>query len=96
MSPEKIAFVIILISGIGFYYKIYYQSKLKNKNRKADIDIFFSRYYGITLFLPLNKNKYRPEDSSDVKKANIGLLFFYLGLICVCVMAKIYFNYMKK
>lgn len=93
MNLESIAFVFVIIAGVGIYRKVYYENKLKNKNRKADNDILFRRYYDIESLFPLRKSDFSEKDLPDLKKANVGLLLFYISLAIVCLMSAIYFKF---
>jgi hypothetical protein len=93
MILEKIAILSGVIAGIGIYAKLYYASKLHNKGRKGNIATLFQRDYGIQSLFPLKKNKFTNDDLIYVKKANTGLLVFYIGMACTCLMSFIYFTY---
>ena len=85
-------YLLVAISMISLFAKIYYHNKFLSDTNSSSPDIFVRRYYSIKYLIPIRKVS---QDASKIvlaKKANRALKFFYFSFLMVMVLSFVGFK----
>lgn len=81
--------ILIVIGIVSLMYKIYQQSRLDDKKRKASVTILFLHYYSTRYVLPISQRGYKDSDLRIIRNANRALAIFWIAFILVIIVAAI-------
>jgi hypothetical protein len=80
-------FALIPTTLVSFFYKIYFQIRIKNPEKPVSFFSIFIRFYYLTDLLPLSMKSHDIKEKRLRKRANIALAIFYLCFISIQVIS---------